>query len=355
MKILAISTLVLLAGSAVAGNLTPPAGAPTSTMKTLQEVEPRTPIQSLSGSGSAMYAIFQSGSYYLTGNIVVPSNGVGIQVSADNVTIDLNGFTISGTTTGLTASQGINVPSSRRYLTVKNGTIRYFGSECVDAASVTGGQFENLAIFDSIGNYGIRVGNNAMVRGVRAESNNVAGILGGFGCTFVECSGVDNGGDGISAGSFATVTSCTATDNGADGISTAQRSTVINCASSGNFLDGIEMSYGGVVKNCTVSFNQHGIRVYEGGAALVLENECSNNSLAGIIVSGGAASRIDSNHVGFNAVGIDIDTADNFIVRNTARGNTTNFSIIAGNEAAAVITNPGDAFTSSNAWANFAY
>lgn len=357
MKTLAISmnVLVLAAGAAMAGSLTPPAGAPAPTMKTLQEVEPRTPIQSLGGSGSAVYAIFQSGSYYLTGNIVVPSNGVGIQVSADNVTIDLNGFTISGTTVGNSASQGINVPSARRYLTIKNGTVRNFGSECVDAENVTGGRFEDLAIFDSIGNYGIRVGNNAVVRGVRAESNNVAGMLGGFGCTFTQCVGIDNGGDGIAAGSYATVSDCTATDNGQDGISTVQRSTVINCASSGNFSDGIEMSFGGVVKNCTTSFNGQGIRVEAGGAVLILENECSNNTNAGILVAAGEANRVESNHVGFNGTGIDVNTTDNFIVKNTARGNGTNFSVVAGNEAAAVITNPGAAFTSTNAWANFAY
>ncbi len=357
MKTITLSalTVLLAAGGAVAGNLTPPAGAPTSTMKTLQEVEPRTPIQSLSGSGSAVYAIFSPGSYYLTGNIVVPSNGVGIQVSADNVTIDLNGFTISGTTVGNNAANGINVPSTRRYLTVKNGIVSNFGGVCLDASNVVGGVFTDLAIRDSSGNNGIEVGNNAVVRGVRAESNNVAGILGGFGCTFTECSAIDNGGDGLAAGSYATVSNCTATDNGQDGISTVQRSTVSNSAASNNFSDGFEMSFGGVIKNCSASFNGAGIRVDAGGAVLILENECSNNTNAGILVAAGVANRVESNHIGFNGVGVDVNTTDNFIVRNTARGNGTNFSIVAGNEAAQVLTNPGDAFTSSNAWANFAY
>lgn len=347
-------TLALTAGAAVAGNLTPPVGAPSSTMKTLQEVEPRTPIQSLSGSGTAMHAIFSSGSYYLTGNLIVPAGGVGIQVSADNVTIDLNGFSIIGSGIG-TSANGITVPSARRYLTVKNGVISNFGGVCLDASTVTAGHFENLAIRDSSGNNGIEVGSHAVVRGVRAESNNVAGMLGGFGCVFTECSAVDNGGDGIAAGSYATVTNSTATDNGQDGISTAQRSTVSNCATSGNFSDGVEMSFGGIVKNCTAAFNGFGIRVEAGGAVLIIENECSNNTNAGILIGAGSANRVENNHVGFNGAGIDVNTTDNFIVRNTARGNTTNFSIVAGNEAAAVITNPGDAFTSTNAWANFAY
>ncbi|MBL0921287.1 MAG: right-handed parallel beta-helix repeat-containing protein [Phycisphaerales bacterium] len=349
-------TLALTAGAAFAGNLTPPPGAPSSTMKTLQEVEPRTPIQSVPGAGTVMHVISQSGSYYLTGNLVVPSNGIGIQVSADNVTIDLNGFSIIGTSSGANALNGIHVPSVRRYLTVKNGTVRFFGSECVNAANVIGGRFENLAIFDSQGNHGIRVGDGAVVRGVRAESNNVAGIFGGASGTFTDCVAIDNGGDGIAAGSYATVNNCTALNNGQDGISSNQRSTVMNCSSNGNFGDGIEMSFGGIVKNCTASFNGQGIRVDAGGAVVVLENEVSNNTGAGILVAAGQASRIDSNHIGFNGqFGVRVLTADNFIVRNTARSNVTNYSIVAGNEAAAVISNPGDAFTSSNAWANFAY
>lgn len=356
MKTITLSalTVLLAAGGAVAGNLTPPGGVPTSTMKTLQEVEPRTPIKSLSSSGSAMHAIFSSGSYYLTENLVVPAGAIGIQVSADNVTIDLNGFSIVGSGVGA-SSNGINVPSTRRYLTVRNGVISNFGGVCVDASNVTGGQFENLAVRDSGGNNGIEVGNHAVVRGVRAESNNVAGIAGVVGCTFTECIAIDNGGDGISAGSYATVTACTATDNGQDGISSTQRSTVINCAASGNFSDGVEMSFGGIVKNCTASFNGYGIRVEAGGAVLILENECSNNTNAGILIGAGSANRIESNHVGFSNIGVDVNSTDNFIVRNTARGNTVNFSIVSGNETGAVITNPGDAFTSTNAWANFAY
>lgn len=347
-------TLALTAGAAVAGNLTPPVGSPTSTMKTLQEVEPRTPIQSLSGSGTAMHAIFSSGSYYLTGNLIVPAGGIGIQVSADNVTIDLNGFSIIGSGTGA-SSNGIFVPSTRRYITVMNGVISNFGGVCLDASNVTAGHFENLAIRDSSGNNGLEAGNHSVVRAVRAESNNVAGIAGLVGCTFTDCIAIDNGGDGISAGSYATVSNCTATDNGQDGISTAQRSTVMNCSTNSNFSDGVEMSFGGIVKNCTAAFNGAGIRVDAGGAVLVIENECSNNTNAGILIAAGVANRIENNHVGFNGAGIDVNTTDNFIARNTARGNTTNFSIVAGNEAAAVITNPGDAFSSTNAWANFAY
>ena len=62
------------------GLLTPP-GAPAPTMKTLDQVEARTPIS------SAPFTISTSGSYYLTGNLTVTS-GTAITIAADQVTLD---------------------------------------------------------------------------------------------------------------------------------------------------------------------------------------------------------------------------------------------------------------------------
>jgi len=68
------------------GSLTPP-GAPGPTMKTLNQIEPRTPISSLP------FVISSPGSYYLTTNL---SGTSGITISSGNVTLDLNGFTLQG-------------------------------------------------------------------------------------------------------------------------------------------------------------------------------------------------------------------------------------------------------------------
>lgn len=90
---------VVVSVSAVAGDLNPPAGAVAPTMKTLQQVEPRIPISATTtpGNASAVFVITQPGSYYLTGNISVPSNFSGIEVSAAGpVTIDFRGFSIIG-------------------------------------------------------------------------------------------------------------------------------------------------------------------------------------------------------------------------------------------------------------------
>ena len=93
-KLAALTLLLILlnlpfANAHAQGSLTPP-GAPAATMKTLDQLEPRTPIASLP------YTISTPGSYYLTTNLTTTVSNA-IIIAASGVTLDLKGFTIYST------------------------------------------------------------------------------------------------------------------------------------------------------------------------------------------------------------------------------------------------------------------
>src|SRR5437762_1154008 len=89
------SSFILLPSALPQGSLTPP-GPPAPTMKTLDQVEARTPIDATHTPGDANndFIINQRGSYYLTGNLAI-IKATGIQINVSDVTVDLNGFEIS--------------------------------------------------------------------------------------------------------------------------------------------------------------------------------------------------------------------------------------------------------------------
>src|SRR5436309_14651865 len=83
------------AAQTLAGSLEPPAGPPSPSGRSLQEVEPRTPINTLAAGGGALHLVSAGGSYKLTGNLSVPGGSLAIRVATtEPVSIDLNGFAI---------------------------------------------------------------------------------------------------------------------------------------------------------------------------------------------------------------------------------------------------------------------
>src|SRR4051812_19540121 len=124
------------------GSLTPP-GAPAPTMKTLDQVEPRSDILKLPGDGPNKYVINQSGSYYLSGNLVGDAFRNGILVNASGVTIDLNGFTISGVPN---AVSGIFLGSGVNRIAIVNGTISGWPIDGINGGLSLTARFERLTL-----------------------------------------------------------------------------------------------------------------------------------------------------------------------------------------------------------------
>ena len=182
------------------GPLTPPPGAPAPTMKTLDQVEPRTPIDATHTPGDAdsLFKITQPGSYYLTGNVTGVDAKYGIEIAASGVTLDLNGFDLVGVAGSL---DGVAVtPLNLVNINVRNGSVRSWGGDGINlldaATSATN------------------------VADIVASQNVGGGIKMGFGGTITRCTCYNNTGFGIAGASGTVITECAANTNGSHGITT---------------------------------------------------------------------------------------------------------------------------------------
>jgi len=339
-----IAAGALLTRGAKAGPLDPPAGPVTSTGKTLTEVEPRRAVNSTSTPGTltSVFRISQPGSYYLTGNVLGESGKTGITIASDDVTLDLNGFALIGTTG---ATGGIRATGFRNNLTVRNGVVRNWPDGGVNLI-FTGSGLNSLiegVIARSNGSLGLHANNNAIVRGCVAENNSGIGILIATSGVVTDCSVRSNSGTGIAVGESSVVQGCSVLNNGSSGISTGASSIVQDCCTTNNSIHGIVVASRCYVRGNASSANGSG------------------GSGAGIRISGGE-SRIEDNNCIANGTGVEATGSGNFIARNTCRLNTLNWSIAANNKclvvqgvnAPAISGNSGGTSPgSTNPYANF--
>jgi hypothetical protein len=328
MTLALISVGMLMPAWTEAGSLEP-AAAPAPTMKTLDQVEPRIPIP---GSATEVdtYTISQSGAYYLTGDRVCSSTG--IQVDADDVTIDLMGYSLIGPGSG--TDSGIRM-GSRKGVEIRNGTVRGF----------------NLGIYESSTS-----GKGHRVIEVRCVANGLSGIyLRSSGNLVKDCTVEENGNSaastayGIYANNGSTVIGNTINNNGDSaagyvyGIYTGLGSTVTNntVRASGNSATG--PVYGiyaaaGTVTNNTANYNGSYVSgdVYGIHAAIACTVSNNISSYSGFRASGAnvygiyanAGSTVTSNTAYYNGPiaaasnvhGIDIGTGST-VTKNTAYNN----------------------------------
>ena len=328
--VVALVLLPLIAAPVLIGDVNPPPGPVTGTMKPLSQVEPRTPVETLPSGPSATRVISQAGSYYLTGNLSLTGGSLaGIEIATSGVTLDLSGFALTGSGTG---AAGILVSGvNRSNLVIRNGTISGWNNG-INGSNAVNSQVEGICV--SSGGNGIVMGNNCSVRDCTARTNGLTGISVGLSSLVTHCTSSGNFVDGITLSNYGLVNQCTAHDNFGRGFVATEGSAVIECTSTFNDLSGIEVTTN----------------------TMVLHNTCMGNGTsahANIYVLGNR-NRIEGNQVSNSVRGIELDIGGNLVIQNSVSSAATAYDIV-GTQTIGPILVGGGTIASTNPWANFEF
>jgi hypothetical protein len=180
----------------------------------------------------------QSGSYRLTSNLdVLGYDGAlditAIQISAPNVSLDLNGFSIKGPNVGGAVGSGYGINSAAVSTSISNG-------------HVTG-----------MGGVGIHCGENCRIDKVSATSNGFTGIeMSGKGLLTNSAS---SNNFNIGVNTAGTVKNCVISGNSATGVLASSYSLVESSQIIGNTSDGVGCSGCSLVNNVIAENGCHGI------------------------------------------------------------------------------------------------
>lgn len=340
-----------LARLSSAGPLNPPAGTVAATGKTLTSVEPRTEINSTNtpGDGTVQYRISSPGSYYLSGQLLGESGKNGIAVSATNVTIDLNGFTMQGVPGAGFAVGGLTG------FHLRNGVIADWPTYA-SAGLPPQVRYSDLTVVNCGSGLGGGVASLAERCTVRASS---AGINFGAGSVVVDCvvTAVGSGTSwGIACGAGGLVSRCSV--NGfQNGISVTSGS-VTGCVVENAVYWGIFCNGDGLIEGNACRANSSGILV--GGRGRVVGNMVtgSTSTVNGGIVITSSGCHIDGNTLVGNYTNLRITGSFNLVTRNTmafsgAGGN----SVIAANNSVSPIVNAanGGSPATTDSFANIGF
>ena len=185
---------------------------------------------------SVPYTISSPGFYYLKKNL--SSSGTGITVNADNVTIDLMGFSLVGL--GIGTYSGIDITGGRTNIEIRNGTVRSFPGRGIN--DINGGLRHRIINMRVQGNgvYGIHLsGNSHLVQNCNVSGNGGTGIslMGKSNVIGNIC--IDNGGSGISqTGGSGLLKDNLVADNDGYGFSVSYLGTSYTYVFDGNSVSG---------------------------------------------------------------------------------------------------------------------
>ncbi len=223
--------VLIAAGVLVAGPINPPAGPVAETNTLRLEADARLPVnaETAPGDAAAVFRITSQGSYYLTGDVSGVSAGQsGVVIEASNVTLDLNGYTLTGVDN---SGDGIRIAEGVVGVVVRNGFVREWWGDGLSVGANSGAVLvEGMSAISNRGNgfvsasvatfrncravvnldSGFRLINDGLVEDSEARGNSQDGFV-GWG-TYRSCQAFDHPGRGFSV-PFGLVERCRAAAN----------------------------------------------------------------------------------------------------------------------------------------------
>lgn len=360
-KLTKLAVLILMSQPIYAqsgGGLSPSEPPADGLMKTLDEVEARTAIASLP------YTISAAGSYYLTASLTSATDG--ITISASNVTLDLNGFTLIGS--GLSSSyEGVKAEgtssNSLSNIKVTNGSVDGFGNS-VELLYVNNSSLSNLSLANAGGN-GIKLDGSG---GGQCNNNSISH------CSIYKptTSGINlNGNSGSCEGN--SMRKCTILEPNLYGVFLAgcsgnslRECSILETGNSGVVLNGsTSKAEGNLVTKCSiVKTAGNGIYLLNTDNNVISDNVINATENHGVYLSSSDGNKVESNHVStvnavsvLTAFGIRTNSgANNIIIKNSSVGVTDNFSLSSNDTSGPEVSTTGPLSTTGvdvHPWANF--
>ncbi|HMP73908.1 MAG TPA: hypothetical protein PKE55_11660 [Kiritimatiellia bacterium] len=292
------------------------------------------------------YVITNSGSYVVTDHLVGTSGVSAIVVGADFVTLDLNGYSVTGPIDAITQSPG------RHGLTIKNGTLRAPNGGIGLLATGHLTRVTGVRIMD-YGTAGVRLGKGALVRDVYIGANaltNLSSVIGvdareGLLARNVTVTGLRAAGgtsSGVNAGAGSVIRDTRVHGNQVFGsfIGTrGGRGSVLHgvtaganpagSISTGLWVDDVGVIAGGQVGPSPASGSSRA--VFAGSYSVLADMNLGGTSVGALLVSNSVVVRSSFNHPGGSAITAD---SGNVIRENTIRGGNITVeraNLVAGN------------------------
>lgn len=351
----------LLTASALAGDLTPPAGPIEPTMLPLDHAVPSSPIT----RADVPIIIDAPGAYHLVENLDAgpgDAESICIQIDVPGVVLDLAGFRIGAQDPATRWDTGVFINTTADNAVVRNGA----AIECdsgFHSVAPSGATFEDCAAQGNAssgfllegaslvarcratdnGQLGFAMGVQSVLTNCVATGNNFIGININKGGRIVDCVVSGNQGAGISVNTVsedgaAVISGCIIDRNTGDGIE-GGAALIIDCSITNSGAAGVDVT-SSTIRGCAVAHSAgHGIDA--AGDSVITNNTCDNNAGAGIRTTAGA--RIEGNHASNNAIGIQTATGASLVIGNTLSNNGAGLDLSPETKAGATSLDPATA------------